>query len=69
MNNFDYKASKERVYKILDTPLKVNQVDNIPNNPQFTDNNSYRGWVSSIFIDIVDSTNLFKKNDPNVSVE
>ncbi len=59
---YDYKAGKRRILDILNDTNEVSEVDIIPNDQEFTYNNGYYGWVSSIFVDIRNSTALFAEN-------
>lgn len=58
---YDYKEGKKRVLEILNNKLEIKENDTIPNETNFTYENSYYGWVSAIFVDIRDSTTLFTK--------
>ncbi len=63
MADYDYKAGKKRIKEILDNKLEVIEKDKIPKDDNFTFTNAYYGWVSGIFVDIRNSTNLFSKED------
>ena len=60
---YDYKAGKKRVEKILKSNLDVIDNNKLPKSDELTFNNAYYSWISSIFIDIRDSSTLFKKED------
>ncbi|MFB0919704.1 MAG: adenylate/guanylate cyclase domain-containing protein [Oscillospiraceae bacterium] len=60
---YDYKAGKKRVESILVNELKVIEQNKVPSDDVFTFNNGYYSWVTSIFVDIRDSTTLFANND------
>ena len=60
---YDYKEGKKRVLEILNNKLKIEENNKIPDESNFTYENSYYGWVSAIFVDIRDSTTLFTKYD------
>lgn len=60
---YDYKAGKKRVEKILKSNLDILDNGKLPNSNDLTFNNAYYFWISSIFIDIRDSSTLFKKED------
>ena len=66
MANYDYKAGKQRLEKILDNDMEVVEQDKLPNDDDFTFTNGYYSWVSAIFVDMRDSTELcrmkIKKN-------
>ena len=63
MGYYDYREGKKRVEEILKNKLEVIEQDKIPKDENFTYTNAYYGWVSSIFVDIRDSTNLFSNED------
>lgn len=65
--SYDYKEGKNRVDKILKNSLEVLEKKQLPLTEKLTFNNSYYSWVTSIYIDIRESTNLFK-NENNVHV-
>jgi class 3 adenylate cyclase len=65
---YDYKAGKKRVEEILKNDIDVINKSKLPKSDDLTFDNSYYSWVSSIFIDIRDSTTLFEEEDnKNVS--
>ena len=45
---YDYKEGKKRVLEILNNKLEIKENDTIPNETNFTYENSYYGWVSAI---------------------
>lgn len=58
---YDYKKSKETVESILASPTKIAKKDSIPSSDsEFTYENGIKAWVGALFVDIVDSSNLFK---------
>ena len=63
MADYDYKAGKKRIEDILDNVLEVKEKTKIPKDSEFTYNNGYYGWVTSIFVDIRDSSTLFGDED------
>ncbi|MBF9017180.1 MULTISPECIES: adenylate/guanylate cyclase domain-containing protein [unclassified Oceanispirochaeta] len=63
MADYDYKEGKTRIKNILNNKMKVNEVDKLPGDDQFTYTNSYYSWVTAIFIDIRDSSDLFTDED------
>ena len=63
MADYDYKKGKKRVENILDNTLEVIEENKLPNDESFTFDNGYYSWVSSIFVDIRDSTTLFSDGD------
>lgn len=65
---YDYKEGKKRVEEILKSNLEVKENERIPKSEELTFNNSYHTWIASIFIDIRDSSNLFKNgNNKDIS--
>ncbi|MED4129710.1 adenylate cyclase, partial [Shouchella miscanthi] len=63
--DYDYKARKEKIEEILDNTDGVNEVSKLPRDEDFTYTNGYKAWVSSIFIDLRDSTKLITSNEDN----
>lgn len=65
MTNYDYKARKTEIEKVIDTMDKINKVERIPKSEdKFTYTNGYKAWITAIFIDIRNSTEMFAtKND------
>lgn len=66
MANYDYNAGKKRIQEILNNKLQVIQNTKIPNNDNFTFSNAYYGWVTAIFVDIRNSTDLFSQEDKEI---
>lgn len=60
---YDYKEWKERVENILKDNLEIIDNSYLPKSDDLTFGNAYYSWVGSIFIDIRDSSSLFKNND------
>lgn len=57
----DYEQLKSSIEKILHSSTKIEQKDNIPSSDSdFTYENGIKAWVSSLFIDIVKSSELFE---------
>ena len=58
---YEYKKSKEIIESILASPTKIAEKDNIPSSDSnFTYENGIKTWVGALFVDIVDSSKLFK---------
>ena len=58
---YDYQKSKEVVETILNSPTKIIEKDRIPSSDsEFTYENGIKAWVGALFVDIVDSSKLFK---------
>ena len=63
MADYDYKAGKQRLEEILDNDMEVVEQDKLPNDDDFTFTNGYYSWVSAIFVDMRDSTELCADED------
>lgn len=63
MASYDYKKGKERIAAILDNKLEVIEKNELPKDESFTFDNGYYSWVSSIFVDIRNSSTLFADED------
>ena len=63
MADYDYKAGKKRLQKILDGKVEVIEQSRVPSDLEFTFDNGYYSWVSAIFVDIRKSTELFNEKD------
>ena len=61
--SYDYKQSKVNVLNILTSKTKIEKRPIPKNDSEFTYNNGIKSWVGAIFIDIVDSSSLFKTRD------
>lgn len=59
MADYDYIGGKKRINEIFDSANETEEVSRVPSEHSFTFNNGYRGWVSAIFVDIRNSTELF----------
>ena len=57
----NYKKGKERVDEILDNVISIEEAKKIPKDDNFTFDNGYYAWVTAIFVDIRDSSELFSK--------
>lgn len=65
---FDYKESKKRINTILNSKTKIRDETYIPSSDSdYTYDNGIRAWVGSIFVDIVNSRELFKDANENVA--
>lgn len=63
MSEYDYKQGKLRIEQILNNPMPIEEKKNIPSGESFTFDNGYMAWVTAIFVDIRNSTELFSKKD------
>ena len=59
MSEYDYIQGKNRVESILDNHMIIEKKKKLPVDGNFTFENGYRTWLTSIFIDIRDSSRLF----------
>lgn len=60
---YDYRKGKERIEAILDNELIVIEQNELPTDDAFTFSNGYYSWVTGIFVDIRDSSELFADED------
>ncbi|WP_319219462.1 hypothetical protein [uncultured Trichococcus sp.] len=59
---YDYKEGKKRVEEILNNSISIEDSKKIPKDDKlFTFDNGYYNWVTAIFVDIRDSSDLFSK--------
>ena len=59
MSEYKYMEGKNRVESILDNYMEIEEKEKLPSDDNFTFENGYRTWLTSIFIDIRDSSKLF----------
>lgn len=58
---YDYRKSKETIESILKSPTKIIEKSTIPSSDsKFTYENGIKAWVGALFVDIVDSSDLFQ---------
>ncbi|MCD7911107.1 adenylate/guanylate cyclase domain-containing protein [Bacillus velezensis] len=68
LKKYDYIERKKKVIEILDGTNDVNKVNKFPRDEDFTYTNGYKAWAAAIFVDLRDSTSLFKdKNDVDIA--
>lgn len=61
--DYNFKEGKARVVEILNNQTDVTEKDKVPvPDGSFSFNNGFYSWVTSVFVDIRDSTILFSKN-------
>lgn len=60
---YNYRDGKDRVKNILNSNLQVIQKNTVPCEDDFTFENAYKCWVTSIFVDIRNSTDLFAEQN------
>ena len=63
MATYDYRKGKERIEGILDNDLIVIEQNELPSDESFTFSNGYYSWVTGIFVDIRNSSELFADED------
>lgn len=63
MASYDYKAGKKRINDIFNGNLKVIEQNKLPSDESFTFDNGYYSWVTAIFVDIRESSDLFTVED------
>ena len=61
--SYDYVSGKARVTSILDGSMEVIEKDKLPKSDDLTFENSYHSWISAIFVDIRNSTELVSDED------
>lgn len=60
----DFKEMKSEINDIITSKTAVQKSDTIPaSDDQFTFDNGIKTWVGALFVDIRDSSNLFKNNN------
>jgi len=65
---YNYKNSKANVINILKSPTDIERRDSIPSeDSEFTYENGVICWTSAVFIDIKNSTELFKNHDEKLA--
>lgn len=58
---YDYQKSKETIESILKSPTKIVEKNGVPStDSEFTYENGIKSWVGALFIDIVNSSELFQ---------
>lgn len=64
---YNYKNSKANIINILKSEPPIKAKDSIPSDQEFTYENGITCWVSAIFVDIKNSSELFKKKDEKLA--
>ena len=64
---YDFKEGKKRVNELLNQSEENAIRNRVPNDKDFHFDNGYHCWITSIFVDIRDSTALFKGKKSTVS--
>lgn len=63
MSEYDYKQGKNRITSILDNRMPIEEKYKVPTEQDFTFENGYISWVTAIFVDIRNSTEIFSHDD------
>lgn len=61
--SYDYKEGKKRIEDILYNDLTVIEKNELPSDESFTFENGYYSWVTAVFVDIRNSTELFNEQN------
>ena len=62
--SFDFREAKKDIQSILNSRIEISERNTIPESDSlFTYENGVKAWVGSIFVDMVDSTSFFTKNN------
>lgn len=62
--SYNYTEGKKKILNILSSKTKIEEVNTIPSSEsEFTYENGIKSWVGAMFIDIVNSSKLFKEYD------
>lgn len=56
---YNYKDGKKRIQEVIDNIIEIEEKDYVPVNGSFTFDNAFKAWVTAIFIDIRNSTDIF----------
>ena len=60
---YDYEKGNERLNDILNSTINIEEKESVPSDDQFTFENGYKTWITSIFVDIRNSRNLFENEN------
>lgn len=64
---YNYKNSKANIVNILKSKTRIKEKDTIPADQEFTYENGIVCWVSAIFVDMKNSSELFKTRDEKLA--
>lgn len=64
---YNYRNSKANIINILKSKTPLEKKDTIPSDQEFTYENGIICWVSSIFVDMKNSSELFKTKDEKLA--
>ncbi|MGL4560699.1 MAG: adenylate/guanylate cyclase domain-containing protein [Brevinema sp.] len=65
--SYDYQEGKKRIEKILNSKLKIEKRNRLTTVEDLPYEDSYKSWITAIFVDIRNSAELFKKDQIMVS--
>ena len=63
MSYYDYRAGKKRIDEILNARMPIEASAKLPSTDNLTFENAYNSWISALFVDIRNSTELFADDD------
>ena len=63
MTHYDYRAGKKRIDDILNAHMPIEASSKLPSTDNLTFENAYNSWISALFVDIRNSTELFANDD------
>lgn len=63
MKYYDYRAGKKRIDEILNARMPIEASAKLPSTDNLTFENAYNSWISALFVDIRNSTELFADDD------
>jgi class 3 adenylate cyclase len=58
----DWMEGKKRIHEILNLKNDIEERDKVPTEGEFNFDNGYYSWVTAVFVDIRNSTELFTEN-------
>ena len=64
---YNYKNSKSNIINILKSETPIEEKETIPSDQEFTYENGITCWVSAIFVDMKNSSELFKSKDEKLA--
>ena len=67
MPSYDYKQGKNRIETILDNYMVIEERNKVPSEGSFTFENGYISWVTAIFVDIRNSTEIFSSKNEEIA--
>ena len=63
MSYYYYRAGKKRIDEILNARMPIEASAKLPSTDNLTFENAYNSWISALFVDIRNSTELFADDD------